>query len=347
MKSKPVVTSYSWDIRGQLYQAQSDAIERLGYQHHCMEENDPIPHETDIILVQGPYGPLTPLIRQLLEYPTEKRPVLVYWFQQSMDFRRPEWLRNYMGIKLSGLQRNLPDSDGLLTKSENAIFGVLSFKGKRLGYLGDILWMNEHGILDVFGLSSSTYIEFFNDIGIDSIMIPRGYHPSYGCLLNQKRDIALVWMGKMRTRRRKKVIYWLKRELNKRGLEMRIYDGKEADFIYGDERTAVLNRTWFVLNVYFSGPTDELSIRYYIAGANGTVVLTEPGENIYPFTSSEHIVECEIEDMPDTIQYYLENADEWSNISQNVYDLVSQEFTLEKSLRKLLNRAVTVLDQQR
>jgi hypothetical protein len=312
-----------------------------------MEENDSIPTDTEIVLVQGPYGPLTPLIRQLLDFPKSKRPVFVYWFQQSMDFRRPEWLRNYMGDKLSGLQRNFPVSDGLLTKSENAIFGVLAFKGKRLGYLGDILWLNEHGFLDVFGLSSSTYSEYFENIGIDSVMIPRGYHPSYGRLLNQKRDIALVWMGKMRTLRRKRVIYWLKRELEKRGLEMRIYDGKEADFIYGDERTALLNRTWFVLNVYFSGPTDELSIRYYIAGANGSVVLTEPGKNRYPFMPGKHIVESELENMPETIHYYLENSHEWSTISRNVIDLVSNEFTLERSLKKLIEKAEIILGKRR
>jgi hypothetical protein len=312
-----------------------------------MEENGSIPADTDIVLVQGPYGPLTPLIRQLLDFPKSKRPVFVYWFQQSMDFRRPEWLRNYMGDKLSGLQRNFPDNDGLLTKSENAIFGVLAFKGKRLGYLGDILWLNEHGVLDVFGLSSTTYSEFFENIGIDSIMIPRGFHPSYGCLLNQKRDIALVWMGKMRTHRRKRVIYWLRRELEKKGLDMRIYDGKEADFIYGDERTAILNRAWFVLNVYFSGPTDELSIRYYIAGANGAVVLTEPGKNKYPFIHGKHIVESDLEKMPEIIDYYLENSHEWATISRNVIDLVSNEFTLERSLKKLLEKAEIILDKQR
>jgi hypothetical protein len=321
-----------------------DTIQKLGYRHFPMDQHDPVPPGTDIIMIQGPYGSLTPLIQQLLDYPESKRPVVVYWFQQSMDFRRPEWLRNYLGLKLSDLQRAYPDSDGLFTRSENAIFDVLSFKGKRLGYLGDILWMHEHGFLDVFGLSSTSYSKFFKSIGIDSMIVPRGYHPSYGCMLDQTRDIPLVWMGKMRSRRRRNVIYWLKGQLHKRGLEMRIHDGNEAAFIYGEERTALLNRTWFVLNVFFSGPTDELSIRYFIAGANGAVVLTEPGENKYPFIPGQHIVECEFEAMPDRILYYLENPDQWDVISRNVYELVSREFTLERSISQLLERAESLLE---
>ena len=64
---------------------------------------------------------------------------------------------------------------------------------------------------------------------------------------------------------------------------MCIFDGEENDFIFGPKRTEILNRTWFVLNVFFSGPTDELSIRFFVSASNGAVVMTEPGLNRYPF----------------------------------------------------------------
>lgn len=346
MNAKPVVTSYSWNIQGQLYQAQSDVIQKLGYRHHCIERDEPIPPDTKIIIVQGPYGSLVPLVSQLQEYPPNNRPVLIYWFQQSLDFRRPEWLRNYVGVKLSGLTRNFPDNDGMINNLERAFFGGLACKGTRLGYFGDILWLKQHDLLDVLGLSSTSCADYLGNFGIDSMVVPRGYHPSYGSLLNHERDIALVWMGKARTRRRKRAIYWLQEQLKKRGQIMHIYDGEEADFIFGDERTNILNRTWFVLNFFFSGPTDELSIRYYISGANGAVVLTEPGKNRYPFVPGKHVVECDLEDMPDTIMYYLENQWEWSHISRNVFDLISNEITLERTVKKLLDQGELVLNSK-
>jgi spore maturation protein CgeB len=144
-------------------------------------------------------------------------------------------------------------------------------------------------------------------------------------------------MGKLRTTRRKKAVFWLKSELERRGLKMCIFDGEQNKFIYGDERMEILNKTWFVININSSGATDELSIRYFISGANGAVVLSEPGLNKYPFKDGEHFVESTIKEMPDKICYYMNHPDEWQKISENMSQLLQNELTLEKSLEKILS----------
>jgi len=92
------------------------------------------------------------------------------------------------------------------------------------------------------------------------------------------------------------------------------HDNEERPFIFRDERTEILDRASFVLNV-LTHPKDELSIRYYVAAANGAVVLTELGESEYPLVPGKHLVECSVEEMPDTIMYYLIHPDEWRAIS--------------------------------
>jgi len=342
--NKIVVSSLAWSQPpDELFQTQANAIRNLGYKSRFFYLNEPIPPDTKIVLVQGPYGTLLPLINQLVNCTAEHRPIMVYWFQQSLMLPRPEWVRRLFARSFSDLHRYHREAGAVGQLLEILSPDFANTKGRRLSFLGDILWLHRHSLLDVLVLSSTVYAKYLSQYGIDSIIVPRGYHPFYGRrLLNMKRDIAVVWMGQTRTKRRKKAIYWLQKQLEKQGQVMHIYDAEKDTFIYGEKRAQILNRAWFVLNI-FTNPTDELSIRYYIAAANGAVILTEPGENEYEFITGEHLVECQVEDMPDVIQYYLAHEEEWRSISENMLSFMKNDLTLEQSISKMLNEAQQVL----
>ncbi len=108
---------------------------------------------------------------------------------------------------------------------------------------------------------------------------------------------------------------------------MHLYDGKENDFIFGRTRSMLLNQTWLVPNLFSSSSADELSIRFYIAAANGSVVSTETGLNKYPFVPGKHLVECPLEQMPEKILYYMENEKEWRVLSRNMLSLITKDLT--------------------
>jgi len=294
------------------------------------------------VLVQGPYGTLLPLVCQIANLPHQSRPVLAYWFQQSLYTLRPTWLGESVAQAFSDLSRSAGDAGWMALVLNRILPGFVSTRGRRFGFQGDILWLYREGMLDVLALSSTVYENYFIRKGIAPLLVPRGYDPSYGRKLGFERDIAVVWLGKTRTRRRKRVVYSLREELARRGLAMHIYDGEERPFIFGEERTQILNRAWFVLNV-FTQPSDELSIRYYVAAANGAVVLTEPGENRYPFVPGRHLVQCRVQDMPDAVVYYLTHKEKWRAISEAMSQLVEEKLTLEESLASILARAEEVL----
>jgi hypothetical protein len=340
-KHKPIVASLIWDASSQIHAAQADAIRNLGYPHRFFYYDQPIPQGTDIVLVAGPYGTLRPLVHQLQVYPPQERPVLAYWFEESLDIRSPLWLRMSLAKLFSELHRQDWGVDGLLGSK------VLNVRGMRLGFLGDIYWLHRHALLDVFALCGTAYAQFFSALGINSILVPRGFHPIYGSLLDLKRDIAVVWLGKTRTKRRKRAVYGLKHELEKYGQKMLIFDGQENAFIFREERTQILNRAWFVVNVFFSAPTDELSLRFYIAAANGCVVLTEPNLNQYPFIPDKHLVECPIEQMPARVMYYLNHPEEWCAISEEMQCIMENELTMEHTVAKIIGEAERVHNQRR
>lgn len=346
-RNRILVSSLVWNTPGDLFSVQAETIEKLGYAHRIFRFDEPVPAGSNVVFIQGPYGSLLPLVRRLLEFPPEKRPVLVYWFQQSLQLLRLEWANALLARQFSELHRRFEPGSRLFKGLDRAGGGELFKRGKRLGYLGDILWLDARQLLDVLALSSTVYADYLAALRVPSLVVPRGYHPSYGASLNLERDIAAIWMGKLRTRRRSRAIYWLKEQLERRGQSMHVYDGQENPFIYGSRRTEILNRSWFVLNVFFSGPQDELSIRFFIAGANGAVVLTEPGKNRYPFVHGRHLVESPVEEMPEKVAYYLDHREEWAAISRNMLVLLQNELTLERTIARLIERAERILENGR
>jgi hypothetical protein len=336
VSGKSLVASLIWDPNSQLHQVLADVFESLGYQHEYFLWDEKLPDECDYVFIMGPYGSYVPFIRRLCEIPADKRPVVVYWFDQNLMLDFPPgilWL----------LRKNFSDLESLyrpriFQNARKALLRVFRGRGSRFASLGDILWMKENHFLDMLGVIASYYADYFQKRGIEAVLIPRGYHSSYGKLLNLERDIAVTWMGKIRNKKREHVILGIQDQLSRMGLKMHVYDNVHLPFIFGEKRTEIINRSWFMLNV-LAYPADEISIRYYIAGANGAVVLTEPGKNKYPFENGKHLVECPVSEMADKVDYYIKHSDEWQKISTAMLEWMRTEVTLEKSIATLMQKA--------
>jgi hypothetical protein len=341
------VASLIWEP-GELHTVQGQTVEALGFGHCFFRYSDTIPEGTDIVLVQGPYGSLRPLAAQLDNSPASTRPVLVYWFGESLQFLPSDFLTRPAAKMFSELTMASRDTRRLRDRNPQSSAGFPFNRGHRLGFLGDIQWLHRRGLLDVLALCSTVYATYLNDLGIDSCVVPRGYHSSYGRLLGSERDVTLLWMGKPRSKRRWNWITQLRRELESRGEIMHVYDGVENAFIYGEQRTQLLNRAKFVLNLNAYGPQDELSIRYFIAAANGAVVLSEPNANQYPFIPGKHLVECRPEEMVEVIAYYQRHPSEREQIAAAMHEYIRTELTLSNSIKTILDRACSIwLQRQR
>lgn len=347
LPQQPNVSSLVWEL-GELHAVQGQVVEELGFGHRFFRYDEPIPDGTDIVFVQGPYGSLRPLAAQLVTLPISTRPLLVYWFGESLQFLPSDFLTRRAAKMFSELTRASLDNRWLRDPYSKSPAGFPFNKGHRLGFLGDIQWLHQRGLLDVLALCSTVYATYLNGLGIDSCVVPRGYHPRYGQLLGRERDITLLWMGKPRSKRRWNWINQLRRELESMGEIMHVYDGVENAFIFGEQRTQLLNRTQFVLNLNAYGPQDELSIRYFIAAANGAVVLGEPNANRYPFIPGKHLVECPPEEMVEVITHYLRHPNEREQIAADMHEFMRTELTLANSIKTVLDRACSVgLQRQR
>lgn len=336
------VGSLVWHLPSEIHEIQGEVIAGLGHAHCYVHHDAVLPPDLDLLLIQGPYGSLLPMALQLRERPPAERPVLVYWYQQNLDLATPLWIRRFLIPVFSDLQRH----DGWGRWPSRLLSRVLPQRlldrGGRLRGIGDLLWLHRNGLLDVLGLSSTVYADCLGRLGIDAIVVPRGYHPSLGRQLGVERDIDLVWMGRIRSRYRRLAIEQLARQLAAEGYKMEIYDGVDKPLIYGSDRTRVLNRARFVLNVS-SHADDELSIRFFIAAANGAVIMSEPNNNRYPFEPQTHFLSLPVASMPAAIDHYARHEDERRAMAERMIDLVSGELTLEQSIRSLLDAARHVM----
>lgn len=337
--SAPTVVSLVWGEPGEQLLAQGDVVRSLGYEHSFMDFSDDVPPEAGILLIQGPYGSVRPLAKRLLQDPSRRRQlVVVYWFQQNLAVGLPPIIDRFAPAVIHGIASR-PARGGVSGMWRRLIPARLRHPGGRVENLGSLRWLHRHGLVDVQACSSTVFRDRLAREGIEAIVVPRGYHPRYGERRRVERDIAAVWLGKMRSRRRRRIVYGLRDRLSELGLEMRIHDGEDRPFIYGEARTALLNRAKIVVNVHVR-PTDEISIRHYVAMANGAVVLSEPNCNSYPFRAGTHYLESEPGRFADVILDIESYPRRREEIAARAEALITEELSLTNSVATLLEAAM-------
>jgi hypothetical protein len=114
-------------------------------------------------------------------------------------------------------------------------------------------------------------------------------------------------------------------------------DGVEHPYVFGEERTILLNRTKIALNL-LREEWDDNSMRYCLAAPNRALIVTEPTLKHTPLRPGVHLVEAPIDRMVDTICYYLEREEERQRIVDQAYQLVTTELTMRQGLAQILER---------
>jgi spore maturation protein CgeB len=156
-----------------------------------------------------------------------------------------------------------------------------------------------------------------------------------------ERDIPVLWLGKIATNHRRRLLKRIRAELKDYGVEILVIDGVENHYVFDEERTILLNRTKIVLNILRT-KLDNNGLRYYLTAPNRALIVTEPTLAHTPFISGVHLVEAPTEQLADTIYYYLTHEEERQRIVEQAYQLVTTELTMKNGLSQILGRAIAV-----
>jgi len=301
-----------------------------------------LPEDLDVVLAYGPWGSLVPLANQLLTCPLFQRPPFALWMTEQLSNPAiPEWIHYLISAMRSRAERLAFRKRAPREWQLDPRLHWLTTKALRFRYYGDLHWLHRQGILSVLAVGSQWLADFLRVRGFDPIVAYLGFHPDWGADLGLERDISVLWIGKPATKRRRRLLERVRAELRERGVEILMIDGVENPYVFGEERTVLLNRTRIILNI-LRAEWDNHSLRYFLAASNHALIVTEPTLPHIPFLPGVHLVEAPIEQLADMIYYYLSHEEERQRIADQAYQLVTTELTMRNSVKHILEQIVSV-----
>ena len=190
------------------------------------------------------------------------------------------------------------------------------------------------GTADVLAVATRAYQAYLEQEGVATELVPLGYHPSHGRLLDRERDVGVVFLGDFRLPRRRRIL----RQLEREGVDILTLGDYANPELWGEGRVELMNRAKIALNIpRLEGHLPD--VRLVVAMANGALVVSEPLYLPEPYQPGVHYVEAPVEQLAETIRRYLDDDDARRRITEEAYRFVTTELTLDRSFSRLLELA--------
>ena len=330
-------------IRWQIDDAIADAIayelHQLGHSPTFFLHDQPIPTTVDVLFSFAPYNRLMQIPYQLAQLPEDKRPFFLHWNIENGPDPQIPWAinRRIAGVR-SWIDR-LHDNDAAWSNALQSLPPVRWIDSRLTRYrlIGEYHYAYRAGLLNLLFESSRIYTDQRQAHGIPAIFVPWGTVPSWYEDMQLTRDIDVLWMGKRRTKRRSELLDEIDQRLSALGYHVYIADNEVKPFVYGDERTRMLNRAKITLNIEAAPYDNALPYRYHVVAPNRSLVVSETLHPHYPTRPGVHYVAASYEQMVETLIYYLEHDAERQQIVEAAYRLVTEELTFGHAIRTIMD----------
>lgn len=311
-------------------------LDGLGYRTIPVMYDAPLPENLGAVFAYGPLGSLVPLARQLQACPRDRRPLFALWMtEQFASPDLPEPVHCALSAVRSQIERQSFRKVGKDRWQADPRLHWLTSRGLRLRYYGDVHWLLRHELLSVLAVGSSWIADFLRVRGVPAKVAYVGHHEEWGSDMQLVRDIPVLWLGKTATDRRRHQLARIRDALQERGVPLAFFDGVEHPYVFGQERTVLLNRTKIAINVLRT-KWDNHSLRYFLAAANRVMIVSEPTFPHIPFVSGVHYVEAPLLKMADYICHYLDHEEERAAIANQAHQLVTTQITMQRSVSSIM-----------
>lgn len=331
---RTVILSEATEFGGDFEISFAAGLEANGCQVAWGKRDESFPTDVDMVLAYGPFtraSSMLPAARRLAALPRHARPLFAWWLTEGIpDPRLPFPL-----VELGSRVRLTLDHHLSPAPPKTRLARWLG-SGHRLRVYGELKWLQAHGVLDVLAVTSPVRARYWQARGLNPIVVPLGYEErSYGKASGLPRDIEVGFLGDTRSSRRFRILRRVSGELSTRGIRVDIQNG-----LYGNARTRFLNRTRILLNI-LRAPQDFVGQRFLLAGANKTLIVSEPLQDSEPFQDGQHIVVAPTGELTERIVHYLAQEDERAQLVENAYQLVTRELTIKNMVARILQHAQT------
>lgn len=284
-------------------------LEKAGYQVSQMNDDTFDPAGVDVVWFQGNINWFPRARRQISRL--GDRPAVVAWHSEPLPF--PE------DSGFSQPRPTLRELAKIALRDERATDAYTNFYRIRQ--------MHAKGLLDLCVVSARSRQTFLAEKGIPSAFVPLGFHEAMGRRLDLVRDIDVLFIGTLDDPRHRKALKFLR--LNGVSVEA-LGSWKDAQ-MWGESRTHLINRAKIFLNIQ-RHPGQFSGYRMMLGMGNGSMVLSEPVHDPFPYEPGVHYISSTLQDMPVTIQKYLADDAARSAIVEAGFNLATGALRMENSV---------------
>lgn len=315
------------------------ALFDLGYHTTLYIPGNTIPAQVDLIFSFGPYGSLFSITDWLAKLPKNHRPTFIHWDIEGMpDLRLPSWIvPPICDIRLWISQYKYSTQPLKKWISKTLLYKKFDSKLGRYRNFAEYHYLYKMGFIDGFYEFSFIYANAQQHYGLPAHYIPWGTSRLDYEVMELERDIDVLWLGQRHGRRRTQLVNIIKRDLHKHGYKMLVIDGIENPYIYGNQRTILLNRSKITLNLLPYWDFNNFPHKFHLAAPNRSLVVSEPFlEHVPEYKAGFHYIQSPVDQIVETIIYYLNHKEERKELSENAYHFSIDEMTLPKSISKII-----------
>lgn len=310
-----------------------DELTRLGREVVQIRFDAPLPADLGILFSFGPLGPFWPLLRQLNDMPPARRPVLAHWGTEGMPSPRISGTV----VRLAGAARAFLDR-AVNGRGASYLHPPIR-RALRFRYFGEYRDATRRGLLNVLADSSILHVNLYERHGMPALFAPWGISPRCHADLGLERDIDVLWIGKRGSRRRARLLDRVRRDLRHYGVEMYVCDGEERPFVFGEERTRILNRAKVTINIARTWHDDNFS-RFSFAIPNRSLIVSEVLLPHCPaYIPGRHYVSVPAAALAQTIHRYLKDDAARQRIVEEAYHFALTELRFTSSIELVLKAA--------
>lgn len=326
-----------WTPQDDISALLAETAEQLGQTAVAVDPMGPLPAGLDALLIHGPQGSPLPLAFQLQALPADERPRLAVWqTEQFWNPAWPTWLARLASDARAAVERYGYQRHGQAVWQRSNRWSKVTRRAFRLRYFGELRWLRRTGLLTALAATSQWMAGFLARTGLPASLAYFGVYPCWGADLGLDRDIDVLWVGKVGTDRRQKLLEQVRSALAQRGITMVVVDGVEHPYVFGEARTALLNRAKVVLNL-LRQPWDNHSLRFFLAAANRAMVISEPTLPHLPYQNGVHVVYAGLRELPDVMTHYCRAEAERQRIADEMHRYTFAELTVAKGLSNVLS----------
>jgi len=340
----------------------ADTLRREGLTIRRVSDGDSDALTGDLLLLIGS-GRSFPKLAELARTRGLARPRIVLWHQQPLPppvltrradelgqrMRSAQW-DDLLGRWAKGLSRLLPTQGRVRTMLQRLLAFPVRREFERLGgaeygnvgwddlcmIFEEAAWLSQtfndpQPWIDLVACGTPTRLAFLRQAGIPTCFAPLGFHPAWGELGTEERDIDVLFVGTCDSPNRRSLVPDVLRQLRDWGF--RTFETNV--FPSGRQRTALLQRARVVLNVLrfpweFPGP------RLYASAACGALCVSNEAVQNEPFQPGLHFIRAPRTRMAESISWYLTHEEERRQRATRALQSFASDFSLLGSLEKLL-----------